>query len=497
MPLFAGFNLFTGTRMGPGIGSGDVTSYSREPSDLGIDTANGRLFISDDDKDRIFIVSPGVRRRPRDHRRHRHQLPHGALWKRRSRGGRLRPDDRRPVRQRWPRGRDLRRQSGQRRVRRRKRHRHPLRLAQYGAGDCEGLGINPARGTLLCVDPSTPDNIYELGKGGALFRVLSMAAIPTSHAVVADVTMAPTSNPNDGPAPMNYWIVDRHLDNATLSRTKTTGSCTRCFGGRAPGDDDHLRPGVRDQRPDAELQLLLVGGRPSFECKLDSGAYGACTSPNTSRTSPMAPTPSTCVPSMRPGTSTPRRPRGASRSAPPRSGSRARPWWSQRRWGPRTTWWSEAVALDPAGDRRPQRLLHGLRRPHRFRLHAQSAPTPPTARPRGSTRSRSAPPIRPTRSRTSPAVRSRSSGGGERPADRRPRSDTLFGGTGADAFKGWAETTIFVPGTWAPTRRSTAGAPGPPTRPTSTCSPWIPTPRLSAARRRRGTEPLGFIYKMR
>ena len=45
------------------------------------------------------------------------------------------------------------------------------------------------------------------------FRILSMAALPTSHAVVADVTMAPSSNPTDDPATMNYWIVDRHLDN--------------------------------------------------------------------------------------------------------------------------------------------------------------------------------------------------------------------------------------------------------------------------------------------
>ena len=60
MPLFQGSNLFTGTRMGPGLGTGDVTAYSGEPSDLGIDTANGRLFIADDDKNRVFIVSVGT-----------------------------------------------------------------------------------------------------------------------------------------------------------------------------------------------------------------------------------------------------------------------------------------------------------------------------------------------------------------------------------------------------------------------------------------------------
>ena len=63
------------------------------------------------------------------------------------------------------------------------------------------------------MDPSTPDNIYEVGKGGRLFRILSMAAIPTRKAVLADVTMAPTSDPTDGPGRLSYWVVDRHLDN--------------------------------------------------------------------------------------------------------------------------------------------------------------------------------------------------------------------------------------------------------------------------------------------
>ncbi len=213
MPLFQGFNLFTATRTGSGVGTGSVNAYSREPADLGIDTANGRLFIADDDKDRVFIVSVGpdsVYGTADDTRSNFRTStfgstdPEGVAYDPAtghvfvSDGLGVEIYDVNPVNGVFGDGNDT------------VTH---FDLAQHGAGDCEGLGIDPALGRLLCVDPSTPDNIYEVGKDGALFRVLSMAAIPTSQAVVADVTMAPSSNPTDGPDAMNYWIVDRHLDN--------------------------------------------------------------------------------------------------------------------------------------------------------------------------------------------------------------------------------------------------------------------------------------------
>ena len=262
MPLFQGFNLFTATRTGSGVGSGNVNAYSQEPSDLGIDTANGRLFIADDDKDRVFIVSVGARRRLRDRRRHQDQLPH-----------------RRPSGATIPKGSPMTRRRGTCSSATASGSRsttiNPVNgvfgdandivthfdVAQYGAGDCEGLGINPALGRLLCVDPSTPDNIYELGKGGALFRVLSMAAIPTSRAVVADVTMAPSSNPNDESG--DDELLDRRPapGQQRLPGRKRRAPVRDASGVRASGDDDQLRPGGRHQRPDAELQLLLIGVR--------------------------------------------------------------------------------------------------------------------------------------------------------------------------------------------------------------------------------------------
>ncbi len=261
MPLFQGSNLFTGTRMGPGLGTGDVTAYSGEPSDLGIDTANGRLFIADDDKNRVFIVSvgsDGVYGTADDTRSNFRTVPFGSddpegvaydpatghLFISDGFGVEIYRID--PVNGVFGDANDI------------VTH---FDLAQYGAGDCEGLGINPALGRLLCVDPSTPDNIYEVGKGGALFRVLSMAALPTSHAVVADVTMAPTSNPTDSPGAMNYWIVDRHLDNGNHPDENDGLLYEMHLESVPPETTITSGPAGADQRPDAELQLLLIGGR--------------------------------------------------------------------------------------------------------------------------------------------------------------------------------------------------------------------------------------------
>ncbi len=281
MPLFQGFNLFTGTRTGSGVGTGDVNAYSQEPSDLGIDTANGRLFIADDDKDRVFIVSvgsDGVYGTADDTRSNFRTStfgsddPEGVAYDAAtnhvfvSDGLGVEIYDVNPVNGVFGDANDI------------VTH---FDLAQYGAGDCEGLGINPALGRLLCVDPSTPDNIYEVGKGGALFRVLSMAAIPTSRAVVADVTMAPSSNPNDDPATMNYWIVDRHLDNNAFPDENDGLLYEMHLESVPPETTITSGPAGPTNDPTPSFSFSSSEGGSSFECKIDSGSYGACSSPNT------------------------------------------------------------------------------------------------------------------------------------------------------------------------------------------------------------------------
>ena len=370
MPLFAGFNLFTATRTGSGAGSGDVTSYSGEPADLGIDTANGRLFIADDDANRVFIVSAGsdgVYGTADDTRSNFRTVPFGSddpegvvydpatghVFV--SDGLGVEIYDVNPVNGVFGDANDI------------VTH---FDLAQYGAGDCEGLGIDPARNSLLCVDPSTPDNIYEVGKDGALLRVLSMAALPTSRAVVADVTMAPSSNPTDSPAAMNYWVVDRHLDNGAFP-DENDGLLYEMHLETVPPDTTITSgPPAATNDPTPTFSFSSSEEGSTFECKVDSGPYGACSSPST--TAHLADGSHTFYVRAMDAVGN-FDPTPATRTFTVRTAEvkvRARSWWSPRRRGPSTTCDQEALALDPAGDRLPERRLHRLRRPHRGRLHA-------------------------------------------------------------------------------------------------------------------------------
>jgi hypothetical protein len=212
MSLYAGYNLFTSTRIGLGVGSGTVMPGSPEPTDLGYNEKNGAMFVSDDAKHRVTIIKPGPdgNHGTADDVVSRFSTlpfsidPEGVVYDNAT-GHVFIADGEgieiyrvNPVNGVFGDGNDV------------VTH---FDLARHGVHDCHGLGIDPHRDRLLCVDPSTPDNIYEVGKGGRLFRILSMASIPTLKAVLADVTMAPTSDPTDGPGRLSYWVVDRHLDN--------------------------------------------------------------------------------------------------------------------------------------------------------------------------------------------------------------------------------------------------------------------------------------------
>jgi hypothetical protein len=280
MPLFAGFNLFTATRTGSGVGTGDTTAYSQEASDLGVDTANGRLFVADDDKNRVYILTAGpdgTYGTPDDARTNFRTAtfgsddPEGVAYDQAT--GHVFVSDGlgieiyrvNPVNGVFGDANDI------------VTH---FDMAQHGAGDCEGLGIDSARNTLLCVDPSTPDNIWEVDKSGNLLRRLSMAALPTSRAVVADVTMAPSSNPNDSPATMNYWVVDRHLDNGQFPdendgllyemHLESVPPQTAITSGPDGVTNDPTPTFTFSSEPDA-----------TFECRVDNGPYAACDSPRT------------------------------------------------------------------------------------------------------------------------------------------------------------------------------------------------------------------------
>jgi sugar lactone lactonase YvrE len=211
---YRGSNLFTARRRGSGFGSGTLVRFgNKEPSDLGFNPRNGILFASDDDKDRISRVRPG---RDGVHGTADDTVSNFST----QRFGSTDPEgvevdpatghvficdgrDREvyrvdPVNRRFGDGNDV------------VTH---FDLARYGARDCEGLGIDrQGRHRLLAIDPRT-DTIYKLSRHGVLLKKFKLSAIPTNRSVVADVTMAPTSNRNDRRSHMSYWIVDRHVDN--------------------------------------------------------------------------------------------------------------------------------------------------------------------------------------------------------------------------------------------------------------------------------------------
>jgi DNA-binding beta-propeller fold protein YncE len=214
--LYRGFNLFTATRTGSGFGSGTTLAYSREPTGLGLNPANGTLYVSDDDKDKIFVVWPGrdgvhgtaddvvssfstAAFGDTDPEDVAYDPASGHLFA--CDGSGIEIYDINPVNGTFGDGNDV------------VTH---FDLARYGAGDCEGLGIDPSRNALLAVDEKSKA-IYELSKSGDLLRILSLSAIPTAHQAVSDVTLAPTSNPGDTPSAMDYWITDRHVDNNATS----------------------------------------------------------------------------------------------------------------------------------------------------------------------------------------------------------------------------------------------------------------------------------------
>jgi hypothetical protein len=214
MTIYQGKNLFTATRNGTGSGTGTTTAFSREPSGIGHDPSTNTLYVSDDDGDRITVDRPGpdgvhgtsddVWTRfsmsafgSTDAEGVEYDTATGHVFVCDGTGTEVYRID--PVNGTFGDGNDV------------ATH---FDIGVYGARDCEGIGIDSQRATLLAVDPSSKQ-IYELSKAGALVRILDLSAIPGTNRNFASVTMAPTSNASDNPSRRSYWIADRQIDNDT------------------------------------------------------------------------------------------------------------------------------------------------------------------------------------------------------------------------------------------------------------------------------------------
>jgi Ca2+-binding RTX toxin-like protein len=238
MPIYLGQNLFTATRTGSGSGTGTTVGFSNEPSGVGFDPLSRTLFVSDDDRDRVYVDRPGpdgVHGTADDSvtsfstSAFGSTDPEGVEYDPQSGhvfvsdGLGVEVYDVDPVNGTFGDGDDT------------VTH---FDVARYGSRDAEGLGRDPQRNVLLVVDPSTKA-IYELTTRGALIRTIDCRGIPETNRLYAGVTMAPSSDPHDDPSRLNYWIVDRQVDNGTdpLENDGKLYEVSAPPGGPAPTDE--------------------------------------------------------------------------------------------------------------------------------------------------------------------------------------------------------------------------------------------------------------------
>jgi len=211
MSIYRGANLYSVSRAGKLVGTGTTLGFSREPTGVGFDPRNDVLYSSDDVKDRVFITNPGADGRhgtgddsvtsvstiaygSRDPEGVEFEPGSGHLYVCDGSGKEVYDID--PVNGVFGDGNDV------------TRH---FDVGKYGIRNCEGIGSDPQRKTLLVID-DYERKIFELTRSGELVRVIT---IPLSYADLwlAGVTVAPTSKPNDSQTAMSYWVVDRHVDN--------------------------------------------------------------------------------------------------------------------------------------------------------------------------------------------------------------------------------------------------------------------------------------------
>jgi hypothetical protein len=205
---YHGVNLWQITRGGAVQSTGTTLAYSKEPTGLGYDASTNTLFVSDDMKERIWVVKPGSDGRfgtsddivtsvdAGSYGSHDTEDPEfdpvtGHLFFLDGIGTEV--YDVNPVNEVFGDGNDV------------VRH---FDVGRFGPQDWEGLASDPARGTLL-VGARKTKQIYEVTKSGSLVRIISATGI-SGLKFISGLAMAPAS---DGSGQMHYWIVDRAVDN--------------------------------------------------------------------------------------------------------------------------------------------------------------------------------------------------------------------------------------------------------------------------------------------
>ncbi|HZD78996.1 MAG TPA: hypothetical protein VE646_02995 [Actinomycetota bacterium] len=206
---YHGVNLWQVTSTGSVQDTGTTVPFSIEPTGLGYDPASRTLFISDDDKNRVFLDRPGPDGRfgtsdddvswidvgaySTDAEDPEFDPATGHLFFIDGVAREIFEID--PVNGVFGDSDD---------------QVSSFDLARYGANDLEGLGSDPARNTLLAGERSAK-LIYELTKDGALVRTIDASGI-SGMGHISGLAMAPASY---DASRMSYWIVDRGTDNGS------------------------------------------------------------------------------------------------------------------------------------------------------------------------------------------------------------------------------------------------------------------------------------------
>lgn len=211
MSIYRGANLYSLTRSGKLVATGTTLGFSREPTGVGVDPSSQALYSSDDDKDRVFITHPGLDGRHGTADDSVTSISTAVYGSRDPEGVEFEPDsghlfvcdgsgkevyDVDPVNGVFGDGDDV------------AKH---FDVGKYGIRNCEGIGSDPQRRTLLVID-DYERKIFELTRSGQLVRTITIPVL-YANLWLAGVTVAPTGNPKDSPSAMSYWIVDRHVDN--------------------------------------------------------------------------------------------------------------------------------------------------------------------------------------------------------------------------------------------------------------------------------------------
>ncbi len=211
MSIYRGANLYSLTRTGRLVGTGTTSGFSREPTGVGFDPASSTLYSTDDVKDRVFITDPGPDGRHGTTDDSVTSISTIAYGSHDPEGVEFEPDSRHlficdgsgkevydidPANGVFGDGND--------------KVAH-FDVGKYGIRNCEGIGSDPQRRTLLVID-DYERKIFELTRAGQLRRTITLP-LPYSDLWLAGVTVAPTSSSTDGPNAMSYWVVDRHVDN--------------------------------------------------------------------------------------------------------------------------------------------------------------------------------------------------------------------------------------------------------------------------------------------